>query len=182
VGFPAFLKPHAGGGWRHVYKVRNAEEFFNFYNQTGTLCMVLQEGIEFTEYYRCYTVGRQHVLIMRYDPSKPFFEQYLQDAPPLEPDVEEKITKYCLMINRALGYDLNTSEFALRDGVPYAIDFGNPAPDCDYKSVGKRNFDWVVNKMSDLALAYAQIPTKPPSEYLWSRFIGASSFNSEVKI
>ncbi|RIK75993.1 hypothetical protein DCC62_12300 [candidate division KSB1 bacterium] len=177
IGFPAFLKPHSGGGWKHVYKIHNAEEFFNCYNQTGVLCMVLQEGIEFTEYYRCYTVGRKHVRIMRYDPGKPFFEQYIQNAPPMSPELEEKIIKYCLQINHALGYDLNTAEFAVRDGIPYAIDFGNPAPDCDYKSVTAPNFEWVVDKMSDLAIERAQLPAQPPTEFLWSDFIGQAGFD-----
>jgi glutathione synthase/RimK-type ligase-like ATP-grasp enzyme len=173
VGFPAFLKPHAGGGWKHVYKVNNEEEFFNSYHQTGTLCMVLQEGIEFTEYYRCYTVGRKHVHIMRYDPGKAFFAQYVPDNPPPAPELKEKIIKYCLMINHALGYDLNTCEFAVRDGIPYAIDFGNPAPDCDLKSVTPTNFAWVVDKMSELAIERALQPRKIPSEFLWSKFFGA---------
>jgi len=174
IGWPAFLKPHSGGGWKHVYKVHNAEEFFNCYNQTGILCMVLQEAIEFTEYYRCYTVGRRHVRIMRYDPGKPFFEQYIQNAPPPAPALEEAITTYCLLLNQALGYDLNTCEFAVRNGIPYAIDFGNPAPDCDYKSVTPSNFEWVVDKMADLALERAQLPLAPPAEYLWSNFLGSA--------
>src|SRR3974390_245540 len=53
VGFPAFLKPHSGGGWKHVYKVNSPEEFFAAYDQTGDLCMTLQEGIEFRAYFRC---------------------------------------------------------------------------------------------------------------------------------
>ena len=171
VGFPAFLKPHAGGGWKHVYKIHNEEEFFKNYNQTGTLCMVLQEGIEFTEYYRCYTVGRKHVRLMRYDPGKPFFEQYLQNVAPPVPELEKKIIQYCLQINQALGYDLNTAEFAVRNGIPYAIDFGNPAPDCDVKSVTVPNFEWVVDKVSDLAIERAQSPKRPPSEYTWAAFI-----------
>jgi len=155
--------------------VNNEEEFFNSYHQTGTLCMVLQEGIEFTEYYRCYTVGRKDVHIMRYDPGKPFFSQYVPDNPPPAPALKEDIIKYCLMINNALGYDLNTCEFAVRDGIPYAIDFGNPAPDCDIKSVTAVNFEWVVDKMSDLAITRASQPRKAPSEYLWSEFFRAGA-------
>lgn len=172
VGFPSFLKPHSGGGWKHVYKIHNREEFFSCFNQTGTLCMVLQEGIEFTEYYRCYTIGRKHVHIMRYDPTKAFFEQYIQNPPPLAQELEEKIIDYCVKINNALGYDLNTCEFAVRDGIPYAIDFGNPAPDADIKSVTKPNFDWVVDKMSDLAIERALKPPASPKDFSWSEFIG----------
>src|SRR5437870_5214396 len=60
VGFPAFLKPYSGGGWKHVYKVHSPEEFFHYYNQTGDLCMTLQHGVEFEEYYRCYVVGQEN--------------------------------------------------------------------------------------------------------------------------
>ncbi len=183
VGFPSFLKPHAGGGWKHVYKIHNEEEFFHCYNQTGTLCMVLQEGIEFTEYYRCYTVGRKHVHIMRYDPKQAFYSQYVPGNPPPEPEMGEKIKEYCLLINNALGYDLNTCEFAVRDGIPYAIDFGNPAPDCDLKSVTPENFEWVVEHMSELAIERTLLPKQPPSEYTWSQFLGstAGSASSEKK-
>ncbi len=45
-----------------------------------------------------------------------------------------------LRINNYLGYDFNTVELALRDGVPYAIDFCNPAPDAEVKSVGQEKF------------------------------------------
>src|SRR6202171_3142026 len=34
VGFPAFLKPHDGGGWRNVSKVSSPEEFFAAYNDS----------------------------------------------------------------------------------------------------------------------------------------------------
>jgi glutathione synthase/RimK-type ligase-like ATP-grasp enzyme len=58
VGFPAFLKPFDGGGWRDVYKINNKEEFFSAYDQTRTLCMTLQRAVNFREYFRCYVVGQ----------------------------------------------------------------------------------------------------------------------------
>ena len=72
VGFPAFLKPYSGGGWKHVYKVHSPEEFFHYYNQTGDLCMTLQHGVEFKKYFRCYVVGQENVHVMHYDPKAPF--------------------------------------------------------------------------------------------------------------
>src|SRR5438067_4584249 len=69
VGFPAFLKPHDGGGWKNVYKVDSPEELFAAYNQSGDLCMTLQTGVKFQEYFRCYVIDRRQVHVMRYDPS-----------------------------------------------------------------------------------------------------------------
>ena len=81
VGFPAFLKPFDGGGWRDVYKVNNREEFFAAYDQTRTLCMTLQRGVDFKEYFRCYVVGQEEVHIMPYDPRAPFHERYVMNPP-----------------------------------------------------------------------------------------------------
>lgn len=170
VGFPAFLKPHAGGGWKSVYKVNNREEFFQAYNETGSLCMTLQQGIEFEEYYRCYVIGRERVHIMRYDPLQPHHLRYVEGNPPPSPALAARIEQDCRTLCRALGYDINTVEFAVKDGIPYAIDFLNPAPDAARESVGEDNFDWVVNAVAELAIHCAMQPPSPP-EYHWQRIL-----------
>src|SRR5947208_99835 len=70
VGFPAFLKPFNGGGWRDVYHVHTPEDFFHAYDQTRDLCMTLQRAVNFQEYLRCYVVGQEKVHIMQYDPKR----------------------------------------------------------------------------------------------------------------
>jgi len=174
IGFPAFLKPHAGGGWKHVYKIHNEGDFFHFYHQTGDLVMTLQEGIEFKEYVRCYCIGQENVHIMQYDPRQPFENRYIRNASPLEPALEQRIVQDCLKLCRALGYDLNTLEFAVRDGIPYAIDFLNPAPDADYHSVGPENFTWIVNAVADMAVKKALSNERAESEYRWASFLNAN--------
>ena len=72
---------------------------------------------------------------------------------------------------RALGYDLNTVEFAVEDGVPYAIDFMNPAPDADINSVGPENFEWIVNAVAELAVQKALSNEDPSRELRWSSFL-----------
>lgn len=173
VGFPAFLKPHAGGGWKSVYKVNSPEELFHAYDQTGTLCMTLQQGIEFEEYYRCYVIGRERVHIMRYDPLQPHHLRYVAGNPPPAPALAARIEQDCRTLCRALGYDINTVEFAVKDGVPYAIDFLNPAPDAARESVGEENFAWVVDAVAELAIESAMKPATPP-EYQWQRILEGS--------
>ena len=172
VGFPAFLKPYAGGGWKNVYKVDSAEQFFHHYNQTGDLCMTLQHGVEFEEYYRCYVIGQDNVHIMKYDPKAPFHERYVKgNPPPSSTQLRDRIVKDAQTLCRALGYDLNTVEFAVEDGVPYAIDFMNPAPDADINSVGKENFEWVINAVADLAIKKALSDENPAQELRWASFL-----------
>jgi glutathione synthase/RimK-type ligase-like ATP-grasp enzyme len=172
VGFPAFLKPYAGGGWKHVYKVHSPEEFFYHYNQTGDLCMTLQRGVEFEEYYRCYVIGQEKVHVMKYDPKAPFHERYVKgNPPPSSTKLNDRIVKDAIALCRALGYDLNTVEFAVQDGIPYAIDFLNPAPDADVNSVGHDNFDWIVNAVAEISVTKALSEENPVRELRWSSFL-----------
>jgi glutathione synthase/RimK-type ligase-like ATP-grasp enzyme len=171
VGFPAFLKPYSGGGWKHVYKVHSPEEFFHHYNQTGDLCMTLQHGVEFKEYFRCYVVGQEKVRIMYYDPRAPFHERYVRNPVPADAKLLERVEQDSLTLCRALGYDLNTVEFAVEDGIPYAIDFMNPAPDAEATSVGQENFEWVVNAVAEMAVQKALSDENPGRELRWAAFL-----------
>ena len=170
VGFPAFLKPFDGGGWRDVHKVNTPEEFVRAYDQTRDLCMTLQRGVNFNEYFRCYVVGQDNVLIMPYDPRAPFHERYVKNPPAYDPALLARVERDALTLCRALGYDLNTVEFAVEDGVPYAIDFMNPAPDADLHSVGETNFEWIVKAVSELAVRKAMETPSPP-EYRWAAML-----------
>jgi hypothetical protein len=178
VGFPAFLKPFNGGGWRDVYKVESPQEFFAAYDQTATLCMTLQRAVNFREYFRCYVIGQEKVRIMQYDPRAPFHERYVKEPGAMPPGLLERVERDSLTLCRALGYDLNTVEFAIENGVPYAIDFMNPAPDADVNSVGRENFEWVVNAVAELACRRALDPPSPPREYRWSEFLAPVGANS----
>lgn len=172
VGFPAFLKPHDGGGWKNVSRINSLEELWTEYNQTGTLCMTLQEGIEYDQFVRCYCVGKEKVLIMPYDPSKPYLSgmQYVNVDNYLSPELHERIERDVITICRALGYDLNTVEFAIKDGIPYAIDFMNPAPDAELASVGEFNHRWIVDSMTDFILRKLETGFETP-EYSWSAML-----------
>jgi hypothetical protein len=150
--FPIFMKPAYGGGWKDVYKCDDANEFYAAYDQTRDLTMMAQEAIEFDSYYRCYVVGRKRVHIMAYDPKQPHHLRYVQNPAPMEPQFEARIRRDAVALCEGLGYDMNTVEFAVRGGVPYAIDFMNCAPDADLNSVGQANFDWIVNNMAEVLL------------------------------
>jgi glutathione synthase/RimK-type ligase-like ATP-grasp enzyme len=158
LGFPIYLKPSSGGGWKHVYRCADPAEFLAAYEKSDDLCMMAQEEIVFSEYFRCYVIGREKVQVMRYDPKAPHHLRYVRNGPPIEPDLLTKLEDDCLKLCRALGYDFNTVELAVRDGVPYAIDFTNPCPDADVASVGEENFAWVVENAAEFLLQRVKEP------------------------
>jgi len=174
VKFPAFFKPFAGGGWKNVYRVENRDQFFQAYDETDQLVMMLQEEIEFTDYFRCYCIDRKDVRIMQYDPKQPHHLRYVKNPLPKEKGLMNRIETDVLKLNNLLGYDFNTVEFAVRNGIPYAIDFCNPAPDADVKSVGQENFDWVVESAAAMAVKKAKLHKNGKMNLTWGEFVKKS--------
>lgn len=169
IGFPAYMKPHAGGGWKNVYRVTGIDDFFTKHGETGELVMMLQEEIIFEEYYRCYCIGGKQVHIMPYEPRNPHHLRYVADFKP-DKDRMEQMEAIVLRLCRYLGYDFNTVELAVREGIPYAIDFCNPAPDAERTSVGEENFNWVVEASADFAIEKAKSHKKLKDNLTWGEY------------
>lgn len=170
IGFPAYFKPFAGGGWKNVYQITDMESFFKAYNETKQLVMMLQEEIKFDSYFRCYCIDRQDIKIMHYEPRNPHHLRY-QANHDVTPELMDTIKDYVLRLNNGLGYDFNTVEFAVRDGIPIAIDFCNPAPDADKNSVGEENFEWVVEAAANMAIRRAQNHKDGQNNLTWGSFV-----------
>ncbi len=173
VGFPAYMKPFAGGGWKNVYRLNSMEDFFDKHGETGELVMLLQEEIVFEEYYRCYCIGGRHVRIMPYEPRNPHHLRYVSDFRP-SPERYQLMEEIVLRLNTFLGYDFNTVELALRNGIPYAIDFCNPAPDADKSSVGEENFEWVVETSANYAIERALSCREGSDNLTWGEYVKRS--------
>ena len=174
TGFPVYMKPFAGGGWKNVYKLESKEEFFEKHSETGQLVMLFQEEIVFTEYYRCYCIGGKYVRIMSYKPRNPHHLRYVADFKP-SPERLKQMTDIVLLINSYLGYDFNTVELAIRDGIPYAIDFCNPAPDAERTSVGEENFEWVVETSANYAIEKALENKEGADNLTWGEYVRRGS-------
>src|SRR5215218_6287301 len=172
VGFPAIIKPFDGGGWKNVSRVNDLEELWKVYDTTDTLCMTLQEMIDLDQFVRCYCIGQEDVLIMPYDPRKAYLsgEHYIHDPTYLSADVAARVAQDVLTLNRALGYDINTVEFCIKDGIPYAIDFMNPAPDAELASVGEFYHNWVVKAVTDLVFRRLAEP-RTENRYRWDNML-----------
>src|SRR5216117_2956335 len=181
VGMPAIMKPFDGGGWKNVSRVNTLEKLIAEYDQTGTLCMTLQEFIDFDQFVRCYCIGQQEVMIMPYDPRKPYLsgEQYVNDPNYLSPELSERVVADVRTLCTALGYDINTVEFAIKDGVPYAIDFMNPAPDAELQSVGTFYHGWVTEAVTNLVFKRLSEGTRQP-RYRWDAFLNPAPTRTEA--
>jgi predicted flap endonuclease-1-like 5' DNA nuclease len=170
-GFPVILKPAWGGGFKKVYKVNSYEELWHAYNETGTECMMLQQYIDWDKYVRCICIGKNNIMTIKFDANAPWPHRYFRDDNYLTDEEGAKVLDGARKLNLGLGYDMNTVEFAIKDGVPYAIDFTNPAPDFDVNSLTPHYFDWVVKTMADFTIETVQNKTRQSDDHRWSVLI-----------
>jgi len=165
LGLPCVLKDAHGGGWKEVYICHSKEELIYNYDQTGLLTMIVQEFIEWDQYVRCMCLGQEQVLPIKYNPHE---RRYYVEHDHLTPEIGARIVEDSLQLVRALGYDMNTVEWAVRDGIPYAIDFMNPVPDMDVNSLTPFYFDWVIQNMANLCIRLALAPRPQIQELKWN--------------
>ena len=131
--------------------------------------MTLQQFVRFDQYVRCFTFGKTDITPVAYDPHQ---RRYLVDHNYLGSELGARVVKDAQTINQALGYEMNTIEFGVQDGVPYAIDFLNPAPDFERDRITPHYFELVLDKMSKLVVdrALNGPPTNPWPQ--WERMLG----------
>jgi glutathione synthase/RimK-type ligase-like ATP-grasp enzyme len=175
IGRPAILKPYSGGGWKHVYKVHDTAELLEAYDRTGPYCMTLQQFVHFDQYVRCFTFGKNDIVPVAYDPHR---RRYLVDHQYLSAELGARIVRDAQTINNALGYEMNTIEFAVEDGVPYAIDFLNPAPDFERDRITPFYFEMVVHRMTDLVIDRALNGTPQQTWPQWHAMVGLGTGGS----
>ncbi|MBD0321416.1 MAG: hypothetical protein ICV87_13840, partial [Gemmatimonadetes bacterium] len=177
VGLPCVLKDALGGGWRDVYVCRSIDEVIHHYNGSGLLTMVLQEFVQWDHFVRCVALGQRDVLPIKYDPRE---RRYHVEHEHMSPELGSRVVEDSLKLVRALGYDMNSMEWAVRDGVPYAIDFMNPAPDMDIHSLTPHYFDWVVKAMADMTINLAKNPRPQVREAGWAQLFAGSRHGGAV--
>jgi len=153
IGFPAILKPYDGYGWRSVYKINNYDELMYYYNQSGSQVMMLQEFINYDHYVRAFVIGKKKVIAIRYNPEK---KLYVVDHKHLTSELGDLINKYSIQLCEMLDYEINTVEFAISNNIPYAIDYMNPVPDGNPRSITPFYFREVVVSIADMIIEKAQ--------------------------
>jgi hypothetical protein len=124
---------------------------------------------------------------MQYEPRNPHHLRYEHGKAPASKRLLETVKNYTIKLNKYLGYDFNTVEFAVRNGIPYAIDFCNPAPDAEVTSVGQENFEWVVETAAGYAIERAKKQKDDADNLTWGEFLktaaaGGHLLSSEKKV
>ena len=143
IGYPFFMKPYHGGGWRGVTKIDDAAALHRAYDASGTEVMNLQAAIlPYDWFVRCVGLGPQTRKV-NYDPGAALHDRYRQDIDFLPPEDQSVLEDMTLTINAFFGWDFNSCESLRRDGVWHPIDFANACPDSQVTSL-HYHFPWLI--------------------------------------
>ena len=143
VGYPLFMKPYDGGGWKGVTKIDDEAALKKAYDASGTDVMHLQAGvIPYERFVRCIGLGPQ-TRVVNYDPAAPLHDRYTLERNFLTAADQRALEDITLTINTFFGWDFNSCEALLKRHEWYPIDFANACPDSQVTSL-HYHFPWLV--------------------------------------
>ena len=143
IGYPFFMKPYHGGGWKGVSKINNADDLRRAYDESGTEVMHLQAAVLPHDYFvRTVGLGPQTRKV-NYDPGAPLHDRYRMNVDFLSEEDASVLEDTVLTINSFFGWDFNSCETLKRDGIWHPIDFANACPDSQVTSL-HYHFPWLI--------------------------------------
>ncbi len=171
IGFPLSFKVNKSNSETFNFRIYNPMEFFSAYDGSGTKQMVVQQIIEFKEYYRAFVIGQKQVKLIGFDPTKPLHLRYSQEQPKLAESIQNEIEKIALTICNEMEIPINAIDFGLIDSKIYVIDCFNPYLIIEPTHISIQDYDWLIEKIAsflmDLALGNETYsPTLPISKLI----------------
>jgi hypothetical protein len=174
VGYPLFIKPYHGGGWKGVTKVDNANGLKKAYDESGTEIMNLQAAVlPYERFVRCVGLGPQ-LRKVNYDPTAALHDRYGMEIDFLSAEDVSTLEDITLTINTFFGWDFNSCESLLRDGVWHPIDFANACPDSQVTAL-HYHFPWLIKANLRWSIFCAATDRKMRKNMDWDPFYAVAN-------
>jgi hypothetical protein len=176
VGWPFFLKPYDGGGWRAVTRIKDKPGAIKAYHDSDKLVMHAQQSIEgFDLFVRCIGFGPQ-TRCVRYDPDAPLHDRYTMQRSFMPAAETEHLRKTTLTINSFFGWEFNSCEALRRGGVWHPIDYANACPDSQVTSL-HYHFPWLVKAYLRWAIFCAATKRKMRRTLDWEPYFEVAALD-----
>ena len=146
LGYPMYMKPYDGGGWRGVSCVRNADELHRAYDESGGMLMHLQASVEgYDAFARALSIGAE-TMVMRFDPAVPMHERYRVEHGFLAPAAGAEVVTISKVVNAFFRWEFNSCEMLVKGGDVFPIDYANACPDVSLTSL-HYYFPWAMRTL-----------------------------------
>jgi len=146
LGYPLYMKPYDGGGWRGVSRIRNPDELHRAYNASGEMLMHLQASVEgYDVFARALSIGAE-TMVMRFDPDQPMHSRYRVEHSFLSPETGGEVVSISKIINAFFRWEFNSCEVLVKGREVYPIDYANACPDVAVTSL-HYYFPWAMQAL-----------------------------------
>jgi hypothetical protein len=151
LGYPLYMKPFDGGGWRGVSRIDGPESLRRAYDESGEMLMHLQQSMPHNVFARALSIGPE-TMVMRFRPDEPMHARYAVDHGFLTPRSGEECVTINRIVNAFFRWEFNSCEMLVafgadgeRDAV-YPIDYANACPDVAITSL-HYYFPWAMKAL-----------------------------------
>lgn len=151
VGYPMFMKPFDGGGWRGVSRINDQADLFRAYDDSGEMLMHLQAAEDHDVFARALSIGPE-TMVMHFLPDQPMHARYAVDHDFLSPQSGVECVTINRVVNAFFQWEFNSCEMLVKRGTGgqpdqvYPIDYANACPDVAVTSL-HYYFPWAMKAL-----------------------------------
>ena len=145
LGYPLYMKPFDGGGWRGVSRIEDRAALHRAYDASGEMLMHLQATVDYEHFARALSIGPE-TMVMEFRPDQPMHLRYAVDHDFLPPQAGSEVVTIGRLVNSFFRWEFNSCETLVRGGEVYPIDYANACPDVAVTSL-HYYFPWAITAL-----------------------------------
>ncbi len=145
LGYPLYMKPFDGGGWRGVSRINNQDDLHKAYDESGEMLMHLQATVDYEKFARALSIGPE-TMVMDFRPEEPMHNRYAVSHDFLSAKAGSECAAISKIINAFFGWEFNSAEMLVAGDEVYPIDYANACPDVAVTSL-HYYFPWAITAL-----------------------------------
>jgi hypothetical protein len=145
LGYPLYMKPFDGGGWRGVSRINTNADLHRAYDESGEMLMHLQATIEYEKFARALSIGAE-TMVMDFRPDEPMHNRYAVSHNFLSPSAGHQAVAISRIVNAFFGWEFNSCEMLVQGDSVHPIDYANACPDVALTSL-HYYFPWAISAL-----------------------------------
>ena len=146
LGYPLYMKPFDGGGWRGVSRINDRGDLHRAYDESGEMLMHLQATVDYEHFARALSIGPE-TMVMDFRPDQPMHNRYAVVARlPVAESAGHQAAAISRIVNAFFRWEFNSAEMLVAGDEVYPIDYANACPDVAVTSL-HYYFPWAITAL-----------------------------------
>jgi hypothetical protein len=145
LGYPLYMKPFDGGGWRGVSRINDQADLHRSYDESGEMLMHLQATVDYEHFARALSIGPE-TMVMDFRPDQPMHNRYAVSHDFLSESAGRQTAAISRIVNAFFRWEFNSAEMLVTGDEVYPIDYANACPDVAVTSL-HYYFPWAITAL-----------------------------------